>query len=96
VSHVAAVTGASRGLGAAFARVLSEEGFALALGARDLAAVERLASELPGPALALRLDVTDPESVESFRRATAERFGRLDALVNNEIVLRSASQTPEY
>lgn len=83
MSQVAAVTGASRGLGAAFARVLSQEGFALALGARDVAAVERLASELPGPALALRLDVTDPESVEGFRRAAVERFGGLDVLVNN-------------
>jgi 3-oxoacyl-[acyl-carrier protein] reductase len=84
MSHrVAAVTGASRGLGAAFARILSEEGFAVALGARDLAAVEKLASELPGPALAQRLDVADPESVEGFRRAVIERFGRLDVLVNN-------------
>lgn len=83
MSQVAAVTGASRGLGAAFARVLSQEGFAVALGARDLSAVERLASELPGPALVQRLDVTDPESVEGFRRAAIERFGRLDVLVNN-------------
>jgi 3-oxoacyl-[acyl-carrier protein] reductase len=84
MSHrVAAVTGASRGLGAAFARVLSEEGFAVALGARDVAAIEKLASELPGPALAHRLDVADPESVEGFRRAAIERFGRLDVLVNN-------------
>ena len=83
MSQVAVVTGASRGLGAAFARVLSEEGFAVAFGARDLSAVERLAAELPGPALALRLDVTDPESIEGFRRAAIERFGRLDVLVNN-------------
>ena len=82
-TQIAAVAGASRGLGAVFARVLSEEGFAVALGARDLAAVEKLSSELPGPALAHRLDVTDPESVEGFRRAAAERFGRLDVLVNN-------------
>lgn len=82
-TRVAAVTGASRGLGAAFARVLSQEGYAVALGARDVVAVERLASELPGPALVHRLDVTDPESVEGFRRAAIERFGRLDALVNN-------------
>ena len=83
MSHVAAVTGASRGLGAAFARVLSEEGYAVALGARDVVAVERLASGLPGPALVHRLDVTDPESVEGFRRAAVDRFGRLDVLVNN-------------
>lgn len=81
--RVAAVTGASRGLGAAFARVLSEEGFAVALGARDAGAVERLAAGLPGPAFGHALDVTDAGSVEAFRRATIERFGRLDALVNN-------------
>jgi NADP-dependent 3-hydroxy acid dehydrogenase YdfG len=81
--RVAAVTGASRGLGAAFARVLSQESLAVVLGARDLASIERLASELPGPALPVRLDVTDPESVEGFRRAALERFGRLDVLVNN-------------
>ncbi len=82
-ARVAAVTGASRGLGAVFARVLSEEGFAVALGARDLAAVEKLASELPGPAHPHRLDVTDPECVAGFRRAAVARVGRLDVLVNN-------------
>jgi 3-oxoacyl-[acyl-carrier protein] reductase len=81
--RVAVVTGASRGLGAAFARVLSEEGFAVALGARDVEAVERLAASLPGSALGHALDVTDSASVEAFRRVTIERFGRLDVLVNN-------------
>ncbi|HYG61958.1 MAG TPA: SDR family NAD(P)-dependent oxidoreductase [Thermoanaerobaculia bacterium] len=81
--RVAVVTGASRGLGAAFARVLSEEGFAVALGARDVDAVEHLAGELPGPALPHPLDVADAGSVEAFRRAVAERFGRVDVLVNN-------------
>lgn len=81
--RVAVVTGASRGLGAAFARVLSEEGFAVALGARDTGAIERLAGELPGPALTHRLDVADPASIEAFRRAAIDRFGRCDVLVNN-------------
>jgi len=80
---VAAVTGASRGLGAVFARVLSEEGYAVALGARDVGAIERLAASLPGPSLAHPLDVGDPESVAAFRDAVLSRFGRLDALVNN-------------
>lgn len=79
---VAVITGASRGLGAAFARVFAEEGFAVALGARDLAAVERLASEL-SDAFPHPLDVGDPGSVETFRRAVLDRFGRVDALVNN-------------
>lgn len=80
---VAVVTGASRGLGAAFARVLAEEGFAVALGARDVAGIERLAAELPVPTLAHPLDVGDSGSVQAFRDAVLGRFGRVDALVNN-------------
>lgn len=80
---VAVVTGASRGLGAAFARVLAEEGYALALGARDLAELGRLAGALPGDVLAAPLDVGDGRQVEVFRRATHERFGAIDVLVNN-------------
>lgn len=81
--RVAAVTGASRGLGAAFARMLAEEGYALALGARDAGAVARLASELGGDHLGLALDVTDAASVAAFARAALDRFGRLDLLINN-------------
>lgn len=79
---VAVITGASRGLGATFARVFAEEGFAVALGARDAGALERLAAELPG-SFHHPLDVGDPASIEVFRRAVLERFGRVDALVNN-------------
>lgn len=81
-SRVAVVTGASRGLGAAFARVLAAEGCAVVLGARDRAAIEYLSSQLPGSA-AFPLDVTDPTSVATFRNAAIHRFGRIDLLVNN-------------
>lgn len=81
--RVAVVTGASRGLGLAFSRVLAEEGFTLALGARDLAALERIAGELPGDHLAHPLDVENRASVEAFRDAVLGRFGRIDLLVNN-------------
>lgn len=83
---VAVLTGASRGLGATFARVFTEEGFAVALGARDAGAIEKLAAELSGAgaeALSHPLDVGDPASVDTFRRAVLDRFGRVDALVNN-------------
>lgn len=82
MNRTAVITGASRGLGATFARVFAEEGFTVILGARDTASIERLASELPS-AFAHSLDVTDPASVDAFRRAVLERFGRIDALVNN-------------
>ncbi|HXU33536.1 MAG TPA: SDR family oxidoreductase [Thermoanaerobaculia bacterium] len=82
-SRIAVVTGASRGLGSAFSRVLAEEGFSLALGARDTAALERVAGELPGNHLAHSLDVENRASVEAFRDAVLGRFGRVDLLVNN-------------
>lgn len=81
--RVAVVTGASRGLGAVFPRVLAEEGWAVALGARDTGAIDGLAASLPGPTFAHRLDVADTASVAAFRDAVVQRFGRLDALVNN-------------
>jgi NADP-dependent 3-hydroxy acid dehydrogenase YdfG len=86
-TRVAVVTGASRGLGAAFARMLAKEGFALALGARDEAALARLAAELatggaPG-VLAHGLDVGRRESVDAFAAAVLGRFGRADLLVAN-------------
>jgi 3-oxoacyl-[acyl-carrier protein] reductase len=80
---VAVITGASRGLGATFARVLAEEGYAVALGARDEQARERLAAELPTPAFPYFLDVADPPSIVEFREKVIERFGRVDVLVNN-------------
>ncbi|HYU32404.1 MAG TPA: SDR family oxidoreductase [Thermoanaerobaculia bacterium] len=83
MDRVAVVTGASRGLGATFARIFAEEGFSVVLGARDLGAIEKLAAELPGGAFAHPLDVGDPASADAFRRAVLDRFGRLDALVNN-------------
>jgi NADP-dependent 3-hydroxy acid dehydrogenase YdfG len=81
--RIAVVTGASRGLGLAFSRVLAEEGFSLALGARDVAALERIAGELPGNHLSHPLDVENGASVEAFRDAVLARFGRVDLLVNN-------------
>lgn len=93
--RTAVVTGASRGLGAAFARVLAEEGVALALGARDVGQVEGVGAELAEaydvPTLGHRLDVTDESSLAAFRTATLERFGRVDVVVANAGLGRFAS-----
>lgn len=82
--RVAVVTGASSGLGARFARVLSGRGARVVLAARRAERIEALADELGiERCLAVATDVADEEAVRRLVDATVERFGRLDVLVNN-------------
>lgn len=74
---VALVTGASRGIGSAIARVLAEEGARLGLASRsgdDLGMAD---------VVAMPTDVRDPRQLEAIAEATVARFGRLDILVIN-------------
>ena len=77
---VAVVTAASRGIGAACARVLAKRGYRLALLARSKD-VEVLANELG--AVAVEGSVTDPAALDRVVAAAMEAHGRIDALVNN-------------
>jgi len=80
------VTGASRGIGAAIAATLADAGAQLVLAARDTAGLSRQVQaihEAGGNALALQLDVTSEDSVRALLTEVKDRFGRLDAAVNN-------------
>ncbi len=74
---LAVVTGASSGFGAATARALAGAGFDLVLGARREARLRALGEEIG--ARWMRLDVTDPASVDAF----CATIDRVDVLVNN-------------
>ena len=89
--RVAFVTGAGRGIGAATALRLAEEGARVALADLDLAGCEQVAAEinkLGSEAIALECNVADAAMVQNAIDATAGRFGRLDILVNNAGVTR--------
>ncbi len=78
----ALVTGGSRGIGKAIARVLIEEGCAVAIAARDPARLAEAAAEL-GARAWFSCEMSDDASVESMVRGAADALGGLDILINN-------------
>ncbi len=85
--RVALITGASRGIGAATARRLSSDGFSVVLtcrsGADAAQAVAQQCSSLGAQTLVLTGDCADPSVCKGWVDAALERFGRVDALINN-------------
>jgi NAD(P)-dependent dehydrogenase (short-subunit alcohol dehydrogenase family) len=81
--RVCLVTGASRGIGRAVARRLSDDGHRVALLARDRQALDAVAGALRGTPLVLTADVTDPEQVERCFQTVETEWGPVDVLVSN-------------
>jgi NAD(P)-dependent dehydrogenase (short-subunit alcohol dehydrogenase family) len=80
------LSGASRGVGAATARWLAKAGAAVTLFARSAEALASVAEDvqrLGGTALVLTGDVSDVDACRAVVAQTLERFGRLDAVINN-------------
>jgi NAD(P)-dependent dehydrogenase (short-subunit alcohol dehydrogenase family) len=75
------VTGAGRGVGKAVARLLSEDGHRVALASRSRDQLETVASWLPGPALVVPTDVTDPAAVEEMFARVEGEWGPVEVLV---------------
>ena len=87
----AIVTGASQGIGRATAMALANAGARVAVAARSegkLAEVTKQIEGAGGEALAVKMDVADPEQVKAGFQQTLGKFGRLDILVNNAAITR--------
>jgi NAD(P)-dependent dehydrogenase (short-subunit alcohol dehydrogenase family) len=96
--RVAIVTGASSGLGVAFAHALSQAGASVVLAARRtdrLAAVAAAVQADGGRAISVPVDVTDPDSCQALADAAMAEFGRIDILVNNAGVATAYPATRE-
>ncbi len=87
---VAIVTGGASGMGAATARLFAAEGAHVVVADRAEDAGAALAQSIGAKAWFLRLDVTSEPEWEALAAAVLERFGRIDALVNNAGVVHFA------
>jgi NAD(P)-dependent dehydrogenase (short-subunit alcohol dehydrogenase family) len=84
--RVVIVTGASSGLGVAFARGFAEAGADVVLAARRRGKLDDTAGLVAGAgrrALCVETDVVDPEQVQAMVDAAMAEFGRVDVLINN-------------
>ena len=79
---VALVTGGSRGIGFATARILSENGATVVITAKNQERLEKSASEIPN-ATGVVADIRNRNDVKNVVNKTVEKFGKLDILVNN-------------
>lgn len=75
------ITGCSTGFGRELAKHVIERGYRTVVTARNPGEVKDLAAQ--GEVLALKLDVTDQGQIDAAIKATEEKFGRIDVLVNN-------------
>jgi 2-dehydro-3-deoxy-L-rhamnonate dehydrogenase (NAD+) len=93
--RVAIVTGAARSIGEACARKLADCGARVAVLDLDAAGAESVAGELGGGAIALPVDVTDPDAVDRAVAEVVDRLGGLDIAVNNAGVTSEGALTGE-
>ena len=87
---VVLITGASSGIGRVAAKHLAAEGMRVAMAARRLEMLQQTAGEITavgGEAIALQTDVRSSEEIRSMVKATLERWGKIDVLVNNAGVI---------
>jgi 3-oxoacyl-[acyl-carrier protein] reductase len=90
--RVVIVTGGGQGIGRAYCVGFAREGASVVVAdIGDTSAVEAELATLGAPALGVHVDVSDAASTEAMARAVAERFGKIDVLVNNAGFFKKAT-----
>jgi 3-oxoacyl-[acyl-carrier protein] reductase len=94
---VAVITGAGQGLGASYARSFCQEGAKVVMADLNEEKLKRVTEDLVGKgydAIAVTTDVSRQSDTETLARATVERHGRIDILVNNAAVFSTIRLKP--
>lgn len=94
---VAVITGAGQGLGRAYAHRFVREGARVVVADVQEDKANKVAQEvrdLGGEGLAVKVDVSDPESVQDMFGQIVERFGQVDVLINNASIFSTIEMKP--
>ena len=86
----ALITGAARGIGLAFAEAYVAEGARVAIADIDIARARAAAADLGAAAIAVEMDVTRQDSIDTAVAETVERLGQIDILINNAAIFSAA------
>ena len=89
---VAIITGAGQGIGKAYAQRFAHEGAAVAVADLNDENAQLVAKEIGSDALAVHVDVADEQSTLEMAGAVADRFGRIDVLLNNAGIFHDLKQ----
>ena len=90
---VAIITGSTRGIGNAIAKLMAKNGAAVVITGRKQEACDKVAAEIEaegGKAIGVATSVDDPASRENLVKTTVEKLGRIDILVNNAGITKDA------
>jgi NAD(P)-dependent dehydrogenase (short-subunit alcohol dehydrogenase family) len=89
---VALVTGANQGIGLQIAKELTDNGFTVLVGSRNIERGEAAAREIGEAAVAIQLDVTDQASIKAAADRVRKEFGRLDVLIQNAAIASASNR----
>lgn len=85
-NKIVIVSGIGPGMGSELAKIAAQEGAKVAIGARTVPFLKEIADQIAskgGEVLQQRTDITNPDDCRALAKATVDRWGRIDALVNS-------------
>lgn len=86
----ALITGAARGIGTAFAKAYVSEGARVAIADINFDAAKKTAAEIGDSAIAVQMDVTQQNSIDTAVTETIQKLGHIDILINNAALFTAA------